>query len=203
MTQHSAGPAMAALKTALRRAGRQARLAAAVRQPEAPAQIAAQALRALDLAPLTLVAGYMAMPGEVDPAPLLHALGQHGHPLALPVVLARDAPLAFRAWHPGLALEPGVLGIPVPPASSPLVVPDVMLVPLIAFDALGRRLGQGGGFYDRTLARRRVEGPAVVALGLAFAVQEVPEVPEEAFDERLDGIITETGLRWFGKEQVG
>ena len=203
MTKHSADAAVAALKMALRRAGRQARLAAAVRQPEAPAQIASHALAALDLAPLIVVSGYMAMPGELDPAHLLDALGQHGHPLALPVVLARDAPLAFRAWHPGLALEPGVLGIPVPPASSPLVVPDVMLVPLIAFDALGRRLGQGGGFYDRTLARRRAEGPGVVALGLAFAVQEVPEVPEEAFDERLDGIITEAGLRWFGKEQVG
>jgi 5-formyltetrahydrofolate cyclo-ligase len=143
------------------------------------------------------------MPGEMDPAPLLHALLQRGHAVALPVVVARDAPLAFRAWHAGMVLEPGVLGIPVPPASSPLVVPDVLLVPLIAFDALGRRLGQGGGFYDRTLARRRAEGPGVLALGLAFAVQEIPEVPEEAFDERLDGIITEAGLRWFGKEQVG
>jgi 5-formyltetrahydrofolate cyclo-ligase len=203
MTQHSAGPAMAAAKMALRRAGRQARLAASTSQPNAPSQAAAQALRTLDLAPRAIVSGYMAMPGELDPAPLLAALVRHGHRVALPVVLARDAALAFRAWHPGLAMEPGVLGIPVPPASSPLVVPDVLLVPLIAFDALGRRLGQGGGFYDRTLAQRRAKGPAVVALGLAFAVQEVPEVPEEAFDERLDGIITEAGLRWFGKEQVG
>jgi len=194
---------MAALKMALRRTGRQTRLAASASQPDAPAQIAAQALTALDLAPRAVVSGYMAMPGEMDPAPLLHALLQRGHAVALPVVLARDAPLAFRGWHPGMALEPGVLGIPVPPASSPLVVPDVLLVPLIAFDALGRRLGQGGGFYDRTLARRRAEGPGVLALGLAFAVQEIPEVPEEAFDERLDGIITEAGLRWFGKEQVG
>lgn len=203
MTQHSAGPAMAALKSALRRTGRQARLAASASQPDTPGQIAAQPLNMLHLAAGAMVAGYMAMPGELDPAPLLQALVRHGHPVALPVVVARDAPLAFRAWQPGLALEPGVLGIPVPPASSPLVVPDVLLVPLIAFDALGRRLGQGGGYYDRTLAQRRAEGPAVVALGLAFAVQEVPEVPEEAFDERLDGIITEAGLRWFGKEQVG
>lgn len=194
---------MAALKSALRRTGRQARLAASASQPDTPGQIAAQPLNMLHLAAGAMVAGYLAMPGELDPAPLLQALVRHGHPVALPVVVARDAPLAFRAWQPGLALEPGVLGIPVPPASSPLVVPDVLLVPLIAFDALGRRLGQGGGYYDRTLARRRAEGPAVVALGLAFAVQEVPEVPEEAFDERLDGIITEAGLRWFGKEQVG
>ena len=138
------------------------------------------------------IAGYWPVRDEVDPRPLLTALAGFGHPIGLPAVVARGGELAFRRWPfaAPVALPPaGAYGIPAPPADVPAIVPDLLLVPLLAFDRRGRRLGYGGGYYDRTLAALR-RGP-VLAVGLAFAAQEVAAVPVAAGDEPLDWVVTE------------
>jgi len=136
------------------------------------------------------VSGYWPMRSELDPRPILTALSARGHPLCLPVVAGKARPLVFRAWHPGDALVAGGYGTQVPDAGQEVVVPHLLLVPLLAFDRAGYRLGYGGGFYDRTLAALRAAGP-VVAVGLAFCAQEVDTVPHDATDARLDWIVTE------------
>ncbi|MFG1360895.1 5-formyltetrahydrofolate cyclo-ligase [Xanthobacter pseudotagetidis] len=130
---------------------------------------------------------------EIDTFPLAAALRADGARLALPVILGRDQPLLFRLWQVEDPLLPqGAYGIPTPVGTAPEVTPDLVVVPLAAFDRLGGRIGYGAGFYDRTLARLRAAG-AVTALGYAFACQEVPQVPAEAHDEPLDMMITERG----------
>ena len=128
---------------------------------------------------------------EIDTFPLAAALRADGARLALPVILGRERPLAFRLWQPDDALAPqGAYGIPTPSAEAPEVRPDLVVVPLAAFDRRGYRIGYGAGFYDRTLAQLRAERP-VRALGYAFACQEVPRAPDEPHDEPLDMMITE------------
>lgn len=128
---------------------------------------------------------------EIDTAPLAALLRAAGARLALPVILGRDRPLLFRLWEEGAPLVPtGAFRIPEPGPEAPEVVPDTLLVPLAAFDRRGFRVGYGAGFYDRTLALLRAGGP-VLALGYAFACQEVDHVPAEAHDEPVDMMITE------------
>lgn len=149
--------------------------------------------RILDAAPLpsgAVVAGYWPMRGEIDVLPLLGALAERGQVTALPAVVGRKEPLEFRRWAPGEALEEGIYGTRHPPASAGVVRPVCLLVPLLAFDRRGVRLGYGGGFYDRTLAALRAVGP-VVAVGVAYAGQEVEALPAEPHDERLDWVVTE------------
>jgi len=122
--------------------------------------------------------------------PVLSVLAERGQVTALPVVVNRKAPLVFRRWAPGDVLEDGLYGTRHPPASADEVRPVCLLVPLLAFDRQGARLGYGGGFYDRTLAALRAAGP-VVAVGVAYAGQEVDALPAEPHDERLDWVITE------------
>ena len=136
------------------------------------------------------MAGYWPLRDEMDPRPVLSALAARGQRLCLPVVVEAGAALAFRAWQPDAPLEPAAFGTRVPGPDCPAVAPDILLVPLLAFDRRGRRLGYGGGFYDRTLAALRGRR-AIVAVGLAFAAQEAAEVPVEAGDEALDRIVTE------------
>jgi 5-formyltetrahydrofolate cyclo-ligase len=136
-----------------------------------------------------LVAGFWPMGDEVDIRPLLLALADRGHALALPVTPPRGEPLRFRRWRPGEALRAGPLGTSFP-AAGETVRPDWLLVPLLAFDRAGRRLGYGGGYYDRTL----VSLPGAAALGCAHAVQEVPEVPAGPDDVRLARVATENGV---------
>ncbi len=138
----------------------------------------------------TVVAGYAPIRSEFDPFPLMRALAQHGARLALPVVVARDQPLAFRAWSFGQALHPGKFAILEPALDAMPVEPDLLLVPLAAFDRAGHRIGYGAGFYDRTLSRRSATKP-MIALGLAFATQEVGGVPALPHDIGLDYIVTE------------
>jgi 5-formyltetrahydrofolate cyclo-ligase len=111
--------------------------------------------------------------------------------LALPVIAARDAPLTFRAWSPGDELQRGPLGIPEPPSAATEIIPDVVLVPLAAFDRSGHRIGYGAGHYDRTLAQLR-KSRAIIAIGLAFAAQEVEAVPALQHDVTLDYVLSDT-----------
>ncbi len=137
------------------------------------------------------VAGYAAMRTEIDPAAALEAASRQG-PVALPVIVASGQPLRFRRWHPGRAMERGTFGAMIP-AAGDWVVPQVLVVPLVAFTRTGGRLGYGGGFYDRTLAALRAERPTL-AIGFAYAAQQAPDLPLEGTDEPLDLIVTETGV---------
>ena len=168
--------------------GRAHALAGATVGPE----LAAIGLDFLDLEPGLVVSGFTPFLNEIDVLPLMARLAGEGWRTALPVVAGRDRPLVFRAWAPGEPTVAGAWSIPVPPDSAPEVEPDVLLVPMLAFDRSGFRLGYGGGFYDRTLSALRAAKP-VVAVGVAFAGQEMAEVPREAHDEPLDWILTEHG----------
>jgi 5-formyltetrahydrofolate cyclo-ligase len=144
------------------------------------------------------VSGYWAIGDEIDVRPALRMLAARGLAVALPVMAGASAPLTFRRWVPGDRLRHRMWGIEEPLPDAPVVRPDLLLVPLLAFDARGGRLGYGGGYYDRTLALLRSDGGSpVFACGVAFAAQEVPEVPCEPKDMRLDAVITENGLRLF------
>ena len=138
------------------------------------------------------LAGYMPMRTEIDPLP---AMSAHQGLVGVPVIIAAATPLKFREWGPGVAMVAGDFGALIP-AEGAWVTPQVVIVPLLAFDSRGFRLGYGGGFYDRTLQGLRAKGP-VLAIGFAFAAQEVDAVPTDDFDQRLDLIVTEAGPRWF------
>jgi 5-formyltetrahydrofolate cyclo-ligase len=177
-------------KTALRAAAlaRRAALPDAVRAAAAAA-IAARALP-FALAPGAVVAGYAPIRGEIDPLPLMKELAGRGARLALPVVTRQGEPLIFRAWRDGEALTRSALGIREPPAGAAELIPDIVLVPLAAFDARGHRIGYGAGHYDRTLDCLRAQRP-LIAAGLAFAVQQIETVPAAAHDVVLDYVLTE------------
>ena len=115
--------------------------------------------------------------------------------IALPCVVADDAPLVFRAWDDRESVVPGRYGIPTPPKTAPVVKPTLLLVPLLMFDETGHRLGSGKGFYDRTLASFRET--SVVAVGGAYAAQRITKLASLATDQRLDGVVTEEGAEWF------
>ncbi|MBE9553105.1 MAG: 5-formyltetrahydrofolate cyclo-ligase [Proteobacteria bacterium] len=136
------------------------------------------------------VSGFWPIGSEVDMVPVLRALAARGHAVALPVVVGRNRPLVFRTWREGDAMAEGPYGIREPLESAPEIAPQVLLVPLLAFDRAGYRLGYGGGFYDRSLAMLREDGP-VTAIGAAWAAQEVPAVPHDQHDQPLDWMLTE------------
>ena len=160
-------------------------------KPDAAAKAAAL-LPPGRLAGAQVVAGYRPQGGEMDPLPLMRRFAAAGASLALPVATGPQARLTFRAWNEGDLLAPDVFGIPSPTAAQPEVRPDVIIAPVVAFDRLGGRLGQGAGCFDRTLAWAR-NGDPVFAIGLAFAGQEVELVPVAPHDQGLDAILTETG----------
>jgi 5-formyltetrahydrofolate cyclo-ligase len=135
------------------------------------------------------LSGYMPMRTEIDPLP---AMAAHQGPVGVPVIIGKGQPLKFREWSPGCALIPGEFGALIP-AEGAWIEPQVLIVPLLAFDARGYRLGYGGGFYDRTLQALRAKRPTL-AVGFAFSSQQVTEVPIDHNDQRLDAIITEQGL---------
>ena len=137
-----------------------------------------------------VASGFWPFGPEIDVRPILYHLHAAGHPIALPVVVKRGLPLLFRAWRPGQELVAGSFGVPRPDKDQPELTPEVLIVPLLAFDRSGYRLGYGGGFYDRTLAGLRENGRAL-AVGVGFSAQEVERIPRDATDERLDWMVTE------------
>ncbi len=156
-----------------------------------------QGLEALGLDPLpSVAAAYWPVAGEFDARFILSEL--HGRKVvcALPVVVGRGRPLLFRRWKPAMALEQAGFGLWQPPADSPEAEPDLLLVPLIAFDRDGYRLGHGAGYYDLTLAALRAK-KRIVAVGIGFAAQQVDRLPRETHDQRLDAVVTEKGLTLF------
>jgi len=143
------------------------------------------------LPPGETVALYRAMGSELDADALANVLHQAGRRLCLPVVIERDAAMIFRAWTPGEPLELDAAGCPAPLPLGEVVTPDLILTPLLAFDAHGGRLGQGGGYYDRTFAVL----PDALRVGFAYAGQVVDRLDLEPHDIRLHGVFTETGYR--------
>lgn len=136
-----------------------------------------------------VLAGYIPIRSEMSPLPAMEA---HPGPVCVPVVTALHQPLQFYRWSPGAQMVEGRFGTHIP-AIADHVVPDVLIVPLLAYDARGYRLGYGGGFYDRTLAQLRGMSK-VLAIGLAYSAQQQDIVPTEPTDERLDLIVTEAGI---------
>jgi 5-formyltetrahydrofolate cyclo-ligase len=155
---------------------------------------AAQALAGrklpFEIAAGTIVSGYSPIRNEIDPAPLMRKLAEAGAKLALPAVMARGKSLAFRAWSPDDRLMMGPLGILEPSPAAAEFIPDIMLVPLAAFDPEGHRIGYGAGHYDHTLAHLR-KIKAITAIGIAFAVQQIKAVPAQPHDVALDFVLTE------------
>jgi 5-formyltetrahydrofolate cyclo-ligase len=143
------------------------------------------------VAPGTVIAGYAPIGSEFDPMPLLRRLADAGARLALPVIAGREQPLQFRSFSIGQALERGPLGISQPTAAAEVVVPNILLIPLAAFDRSGHRIGYGAGYYDRSIEVLR-GGKRTIAVGLAFAVQEIELVPALPHDAVLDYVLTES-----------
>ena len=183
-------PDVASAKTELRReaAARRDALPAAARKAAAEA-IAERAFPLL-ISTSTVVSGFMPLKSEINPLPLMKTLAEAGAQLALPKIAGRGKPLVMRAWPWGAPLDAGQWGIREPKPDAPEVEPDIVLVPLLAFDRTGHRIGYGAGYYDMTIARLR-SLKAVTAVGIAFAAQEVSAVPATPRDESLDLVLTE------------
>ena len=154
------------------------------------AQALARRKLPFEITPGMVVSGYSPIRGEIDPSPLMRKLSDQGARLALPAVMARGKSLAFRAWSPDDRLMLGPLGILEPSPAAAELIPDIMLVPLAAFDTMGHRIGYGAGHYDFTLEHLR-KAKAITAVGIAFAVQQIKAVPALPHDVALDFVLTE------------
>ena len=170
---------------------------ALARRDALPATARAQAAEAiaarafpLMLKPDAVVSGFMPMKSEINPLPLLRRLAAAGARLALPVVAGRGQPLVMRTWAFGEPLLEGVWGIRQPSPQAPEAAPDIFIVPLLAFDRAGHRIGYGAGYYDMTIAAARAHR-TISAVGIAYAAQEIAAVPAGPRDEPLDLVLTE------------
>jgi 5-formyltetrahydrofolate cyclo-ligase len=177
-------------KADLRTAALAARDALGDKKREAAAARIAKRGLPIQIAAGAVVSGYSPIRNEIDPAPLMLKLALAGARLALPVVNARGKSLTFRAWSPKDRLVLGSLGIPEPSPAAAELIPDIMLVPLAAFDRAGHRIGYGAGHYDHTFAHLR-KSNAVMGIGLAFSIQETPAIPALSHDVALDFVLTE------------
>jgi len=177
-------------KRALRAAVRVRRGEAARAGRDAAEALADGVLQAVRMPPRAVVAGYLPIRDEIDVGPLLRRLRARGHDVVLPVVVEPGVPLVFRRWQEDAPLAEGPFGTRQPAAGAPEMLPEVVILPMLAFDRRGYRLGYGGGYYDRTLALLRRRRP-VIAVGVAYAAQEVPAVPRGPHDQALDWIVTE------------
>jgi 5-formyltetrahydrofolate cyclo-ligase len=178
----------------------QIRAEALARRDAMPAEeraAAAEAIAAREfpllITPGVIVSGFMPMRTEINPLPLMKKLAEAGAQLALPAIKGRGHPLVMRAYAFGDDLARGQWGIREPKPEARQVAPDIVIVPLAAFDRAGNRIGYGAGYYDMTLAALRAR-KKVTAIGLAFAAQEMPQVPTDGRDERLDLVLTERGV---------
>lgn len=177
-------------KTVLRKEMAGRRRQAMENAPDDHAERLVASFGAVPLPPATVASGYLPIRSELDPRPLMAHLDAAGWDLALPVVTAANSPLIFRAYSLGDSLARGRFDTEVPAEHKQELQPQLLLVPLLAFDRSGYRLGYGGGFYDRTLSGLRAQDD-VLAVGVAFAEQEIEQVPKDAMDHRLDWIVTE------------
>jgi 5-formyltetrahydrofolate cyclo-ligase len=159
---------------------------------EAPLLLASHPFPVSPKTGASVVSAFFPYQSEIDTRPLLGKLAGEGWTTCLPIVIAQGEPLVFRRWKPGEPTVPGIWNIPKPADEAELVEPDVLMVPMLAFDREGYRLGYGGGFYDRTLEmlRKRKE---IVAIGVAYAAQEMSSVPHGAHDQTMNFIMTEKG----------
>jgi 5-formyltetrahydrofolate cyclo-ligase len=178
-------------KTELRTAALARRSALSEADRAAASDALARLAFPLPIRPDTVVAGYAPIRSEIDPVPLMRTLAGRGARQALPAIVGRDAPLVFRAWTPEQMLQPGAYGILAPAAGAPQLIPDIVLVPLAAFDRAGHRIGYGAGYYDRTFAQLRAI-KTFAAIGLAFDTQEIAAIPAAPHDVALDYVLTET-----------
>lgn len=177
-------------KRALRKDAKKRRALAFAMENAAESALRARILSAFEFSAGTVVSGFWPLPEELDLRPLLEILNDRGCQVVLPSVTGKDRPLVFRDWKPGDELVPAGFGTLEPLASQNVRPPDVLLVPLLAFDKHGYRLGYGGGFYDRSLAELRA-AKTVTAVGVALSALEVETVPRDANDQPLDWIVTE------------
>lgn len=193
-----ADPNVESGKAALRHKAREARAAIPDRTRAASAKAAAEHFfKAVSFAPTDIIAGYWRIKDEMDCQPILVRLMDSLQPVCLPAVLGDDQPLSLRLWEPHMPLYEAGFGTLAPAEFAPLVEPDLIIMPLLGFDARGTRLGYGGGYYDRTLARLQ-KRPRLI--GLAFASQELEAIPRESHDIPLDMVVTEQGARSFTRE---
>lgn len=179
-------------KARLRKSAKIARAAANAAHPDAGRALVDHFPDAVWPPLNSIVAGYRPIHSEIDPTCLMETFHCEQARLALPCVEADNAPLVFRSFAPGDALERRAYGVEAPGLNASIVRPTLFLVPMLAFDRAGRRLGYGGGYYDRTLATLRSQGP-ITAVGLAFEAQRVKSVPASGRDQRLDWVVTEVG----------
>ncbi|HET9244296.1 MAG TPA: 5-formyltetrahydrofolate cyclo-ligase [Xanthobacteraceae bacterium] len=177
-------------KAALRRQARARRDALPADMRAAAAQAIAARPFPVAVAPDAIVAGFMPMGSEINPIPLMRTLASCGAQLALPAVAGRGKPLTMRAFAFGETLVPGIWGIREPAPGAPEVAPDILIVPLLAFDRSGHRIGYGAGYYDMTVAALRAR-KTILACGVGFAAQEISTVPTTPRDVRLDLVLTE------------
>ncbi len=179
-------------KTDLRSKMKRKRGTLASLYPRSGSQVAARFPAELVARGGLTIAGYAPKGSEIDCLPLMEKLKARGARMCLPVVVAKDQPLIFRVWEPGQDLVRGTFEIDHPPEDAAVVVPDMALVPLLAFNTKGFRLGYGGGYYDRTLAELREANEHFVAVGLGYEAQGISRLPIERHDEKMDWIISET-----------
>lgn len=179
-------------KTVLRERMKGERKAAAKARPDAGVHAAANFMKSIPREKDAVISVYFPMRHELDTEPLVAALIEEGIRVALPVVQKKKSPLIFRAYAPGDELVPGAYGELIPADTAPEATPDILVVPLLAFTAEGGRLGYGGGYYDRTLEKRRKTG-APLAVGYAYGAQEVDALPLSPLDQPLDWVVTERG----------
>jgi 5-formyltetrahydrofolate cyclo-ligase len=186
----SAIPSTDDLKTSLRPEVAARRDALPADERRAAADAIASRKFPLPVSANVIVSGFMPLKSEISPLPLMQRLAEQGAGLALPRIVGRGQPLSMRSWEFGGPLDRGQWGIREPKPDAPEVDPDILLVPLLAFDRAGYRIGYGAGYYDMTLARLR-SLRTIIAVGIAFAAQEVSEIPKTPRDERLDLVLTE------------
>ena len=186
------------LKADLRKAALARREALPAAERQAAAEAIAERPFPVAIKPGVVISGFMPLKNEINPLPLLRRLADAGAKLALPVVAGRGKPLSMRSYAFGQPLDEGQWGIREPKPDAPEVDPDILIVPLAAFDRSGHRIGYGAGYYDMTINRLRSIKP-VVAIGISYAAQEIPEVPATPRDARLDLVLTERGVIDFRK----